>query len=271
MSRLAATFEELAKTGRKALIPFITAGDPNPDFTVPMMHAMVDAGVDVIELGVPFSDPMADGPVIQRASERALAHKMSLKRTLATAMEFRKTNQHTPLVLMGYLNPIEAMGYEDFANAAQRAEVDGILTVDLPPEEGQEYRELLKARGIDSIFLLAPNSSEERIKKIDAIGSGYIYYVSLKGVTGAGHLNVADVEDKLRQIKTHSRLPVGIGFGVKDAETAKTVADLGDGVVVGSALISKIEANLDDLARAKHEICHLLASMRQAMDEGGQQ
>lgn len=267
MSRLAAKFEELAKTGRKALIPFITAGDPNPEFTVPMMHAMVDAGVDVIELGVPFSDPMADGPVIQRASERALAHKMSLKRTLAIAMEFRRANQHTPLVLMGYLNPIEAMGYEDFANAAQRAEVDGVLTVDLPPEEGLECRELLKARGIDPIFLLAPNSSEERIRKMGEIGSGYIYYVSLKGVTGAGHLNTADVEHKLKEIRANTALPIGIGFGVKDAETAKTVAALGDGVVVGSALISKIEANLDDLGRAKNEICELLASMRQAMDE----
>ncbi len=267
MSRLATTFEELAKTGRKALIPFITAGDPNPEFTVPMLHAMVEAGVDVIELGIPFSDPMADGPVIQRASERALAHKMSLKRTLAIAMEFRKTNQHTPLVLMGYLNPIEAMGYEDFANAAQRAEIDGVLTVDLPPEEGQECRELLKARDIDSIFLLAPNSSDERIIKMDEIGSGYIYYVSLKGVTGAGHLNTDDVETKLKQIRAHTGLPIGIGFGVKDAETAKIVSGLGDGVVVGSALISKIEANLDDLDRAKYEICDLLTSMRQAMDE----
>ncbi|MDD5277379.1 MAG: tryptophan synthase subunit alpha [Methylovulum sp.] len=267
MSRLAAKFEELAKTGRKALIPFITAGDPNPEFTVPMMHAMVEAGVDVIELGIPFSDPMADGPVIQRASERALAHKMSLKRTLAIAMEFRRTNQHTPLVLMGYLNPIEAMGYEDFANAAQRAEIDGVLTVDLPPEEGQECRDLLKARGIDPIFLLAPNSSDERIKIMAALGSGYLYYVSLKGVTGAGHLNTADVENKLKQIRANTSLPIGIGFGVKDAETAKTVAELGDGVVVGSALISKIEANLDDLVRAKNEICELLASMRQAMDE----
>ena len=249
MSRLAAKFEELAKTGRKALIPFITAGDPRPDFTVPMMHAMVKAGVDVIELGVPFSDPMADGPVIQRASERALAHKMSLRRTLEIATEFRKTDQETPVVLMGYLNPIEAMGYEDFANAAQRAEIDGVLTVDLPPEEGLECSALLKARDIDPIFLLAPNSSDERVKKMDAAGSGYIYYVSLKGVTGAGHLNTADVEDKLQQIRAYyvslkgvtgaghlntadvetklqqiranTRLPVAIGFGVKDAQTAK--------------------------------------------------
>lgn len=266
MSRLAATFEALSKSGRKALVPFITAGDPRPDFTLPMMHAMVEAGVDVIELGVPFSDPMADGPVIQRASERALEHKMSLRRTLAIATEFRKTNQHTPVVLMGYVNPIEAMGYEDFANAAQRAEIDGVLTVDLPPEEAEECAALLKARDIDPIFLLAPNSGDERIKKMDAVGSGYLYYVSLKGVTGAGHLNTADVEAKLNQIKANTRLPVAIGFGIKDAETAKTVANLGDGVVIGSALISKIEANLDDPERAQTEIVELLVAMRQAMD-----
>ncbi|MFZ2406638.1 MAG: tryptophan synthase subunit alpha [Methylobacter sp.] len=266
MSRLAATFEALSKSGRKALVPFITAGDPRPDFTLPMMHAMVEAGVDVIELGVPFSDPMADGPVIQRASERALEHKMSLRRTLAIATEFRRTNQHTPLVLMGYVNPIEAMGYEDFANAAQRAEIDGVLTVDLPPEEAEECAALLKARDIDPIFLLAPNSGDERIQKMDAVGSGYLYYVSLKGVTGAGHLNTADVETKLQQIRANTRLPVAIGFGVKDAETAKTVANLGDGVVIGSALISKIEANLDDPERAKKEIVELLVAMRQAMD-----
>lgn len=266
MSRLAAKFEELSKTGRKALIPFITAGDPQPDFTVPMMHAMVRAGVDIIELGVPFSDPMADGPVIQRASERALAHHMSLKRTLAIAAEFRQTDQLTPVVLMGYLNPIEAMGYEGFANAAQRADIDGVLTVDLPPEEGEECSALLKARGIDPIFLLAPNSSDERVKKMDAIGSGYLYYVSLKGVTGAGHINTSDVEHKLKQIRANTGLPVGIGFGVKDAQTAKTIAGIGDGVVIGSALISRIEANLDNPAQAKCEIVELLASMRQAMD-----
>jgi tryptophan synthase alpha chain len=231
-----------------------------------MMHAMVQAGVDIIELGVPFSDPMADGPVIQRASERALAHKMSLRRTLDIAAEFRKTDQKTPVVLMGYLNPIEAMTYEGFANAAHRADIDGVLTVDLPPEEGEENSALLKARDIDPIFLLAPNSTAERIKKMAAIGSGYLYYVSLKGVTGAGHLDVADVETKLDIIRANTTLPVGIGFGVKDAETAKIVSALGDGVVVGSALISKIEANLDDFDRAKREICELLAAMRLAMD-----
>jgi tryptophan synthase alpha chain len=267
MSRLAGKFEELAKTGRKALIPFVTAGDPYPEFTLPLMHEMVKVGVDVIELGVPFSDPMADGPVIQRASERALAHKMSLTKTLALAAEFRKTNQQTPVVLMGYLNPIEAMGYESFANAAQRADIDGVLTVDLPPEEGEQCAALLKERGIDTIFLLAPNSSNDRIEKMSALGSGYLYYVSLKGVTGAGHLNAADVENKLKQIQAITALPVAIGFGVKDAETAKTIADLGDGVVVGSALISKIESNLDNLDQAKSEMIGLLSTMRQAMDK----
>ncbi|MEQ1558339.1 MAG: tryptophan synthase subunit alpha [Methyloglobulus sp.] len=267
MSRLAATFEQLAKSGRKALIPFVTAGDPTADFTLSLMHAMVKAGVNVIELGVPFSDPMADGPVIQRASERALANKMSLTKTLALATEFRKTDQQTPVVLMGYLNPIEAMGYEGFANAAQRADIDGVLTVDLPPEEGEHCAALLKEQGIDTIFLLAPNSSNERIEKMSAVGSGYLYYVSLKGVTGAGHLNAADVENKLKQIKAITSLPVGIGFGVKDAETAKTISSLGDGVVVGSALISNIERNLDDLDAAKTEIVELLSAMRRAMDE----
>lgn len=266
MSRLSAVFENLTKAKRKALIPFVTAGDPNSEFTLSLMHAMVEAGVDIIELGVPFSDPMADGPVIQKASERALANKMSLKKTLTLAAEFRKTNQYSPIVLMGYLNPIEAMGYENFADAARQADIDGVLTVDLPPEEGAECAALLKARGVDTIFLLAPNSSEERIRKMTSIGSGYLYYVSLKGVTGAGHLNVADVENKLKQIKAITNMPVGIGFGVKDAQTAKTIAALGDAVVVGSALISKIEANLAHTEQAKTEIIQLLSTMRAAMD-----
>jgi tryptophan synthase alpha chain len=266
MSRLAAKFAELKASGRKALIPFITAGDPYPQFTVPLLHEMVAAGADVIELGVPFSDPMADGPVIQRASERALSQRTGLRKVLMMAMEFRKTDQTTPLVLMGYLNPIEMMGYEDFANAAQRADVDGVLTVDLPPEESKECVDLLRERGIDQIFLLAPNTTAERIQKMDAYGSGYLYYVSLKGVTGAGNIDTADVEQKLQLIRENTNIPVGVGFGVKDAETAKTVANIADGVVVGSALISKIEANLDNPEQAKTEIIALLKSMRQAMD-----
>ena len=266
MSRLAAKFAELKTSGRKALIPFITAGDPYPEFTVPMLHDMVAAGADIIELGVPFSDPMADGPVIQRASERALEHHVGLRKVLSMAIEFRKTDQTTPLVLMGYLNPIEIMGYEDFANAVQRADVDGVLTVDLPPEEADDCVALLRERGIDQIFLLAPNTNAERIQKMDAAGSGYLYYVSLKGVTGAGHLDTADVEEKLKLIRANTAMPVGVGFGVKDADTAKVIAEIADGVVVGSALISKIEANLDDPEQAKSEIIALLKSMRSAMD-----
>ncbi len=266
MSRLAATFAELAQKNRKALIPFVTAGDPNPQFTVPLMHAMVSAGVDIIELGVPFSDPMADGPVIQRASERALAHHQSLRTTLAIATEFRKTNGHTPIVIMGYLNPVEVMGYEKFADAVHAAGIDGVLTVDLPPEEAQECTELLKTRDVAPIFLLAPNSSAARIAKMDSIGAGYLYYVSLKGVTGAGHLNAAEVETKLAEIRANTKLPIAVGFGVKDAQTAKTIANLGDGVVIGSALISEIEANLHSPAQAKEAIIELLTAMRQAMD-----
>lgn len=266
MSRLSAKFAELSKQGRKALIPFITAGDPYPAFTVPLLHEMVAAGADIIELGVPFSDPMADGPVIQRASERALEHKMSLRKVLAMVTEFREKDQNTPVVLMGYLNPVECMGYEGFANAAQRADIDGVLTVDLPPEEAEEMVVMLKARGIDPIFLLAPNSTDERIAKMAACGSGYLYYVSLKGVTGAGHLDSADVERKMAQIRALTALPVGVGFGVKDAETARIIAQIGDAVVVGSALISKIEAKLDDPAAAKQDIIELLRSMRAAMD-----
>ncbi len=266
MSRLAKTFKNLSVSGRKALIPFVTAGDPVPDFTVSLLHAMVAAGVDVIELGVPFSDPMADGPVIQKASERALEQGMNLTRVLSMVAEFRKDDNNTPIVLMGYLNPIEFMGYEEFAQAAARVGVDGVLTVDMPPEEAQQYAPLLKALDIDPIFLLAPNSTEERIKKMAAKGSGYIYYVSLKGVTGAGHLEVDDVKKKVTEIQQFTDLPIGVGFGVKDAETAKAVGNIADGVVVGSAIINKIQANLDDLEVAQQEIVMLLSSMRQAMD-----
>ncbi len=266
MSRIAAKFVSASSAGRKLLIPFITAGDPKPEFSVPMMHAMVAAGADIIELGVPFSDPMADGPVIQRASERALAKGMSLRKVLTLVSDFRKQDQDTPIVLMGYLNPVEAMGYENFAEAAKTAGVDGVLTVDIPPEEAEEYVALIKAREIDPVFLLAPNSSNERIKKMDAAGSGYLYYVSLKGVTGAGHLDLDEVEKKIQQIKKYTKLPIGVGFGVKDSQTARSIARIADAVVVGSALISKIESSPDDLEKAKQGIVDLLSSMRQAMD-----
>lgn len=266
MSRLAAKFAEFKTSKHKALIPFITAGDPNPQFTVPMMHTMVAAGADIIELGVPFSDPMADGPVIQRASERALEHKMNLRCTLAIVHKFRAKNQTTPVVLMGYANPVEAMGYEVFARAAKHAGVDGVLTVDLPPEEAQECAGLLNAQAIDQIFLIAPNTSPERIKKINSIGSGFVYYVSVKGITGTNHLDTSDVQRKLIDIRANTKLPIGIGFGIKEAKTAKIIAGFGDAVVVGSALISQIEANLSAPDLAKQNIIKLLKSMRLAMN-----
>lgn len=266
MSRLTAKFEALKHAKRKALIPFITAGDPNPDFTVPALHAMVKAGADIVEIGVPFSDPMADGPVIQKASERALIHKMSLRRVLEMVKQFRAEDSETPVVLMGYLNPVEAMGYRAFAEKAKEAGVDGVLTVDMPPEESSELLPLLTEAGIDPIYLLAPNSTEDRIRKMGQLGSGYLYYVSLKGVTGASHLDLGDVERKLSDIKRLTDLPVGVGFGVKNAETAAAIARIADAVVVGSALVGKIEAAPDDPARALGEMVGLLQSLRTAMD-----
>lgn len=267
MNRIANRFLALSNAGRKALIPFITAGDPSPGFTVSTMHSLVDAGADLIELGVPFSDPMADGPVIQRASERALTHKVNLKQVIDFVREFRIEDQETPVVLMGYLNPVECMGYKEFVDAARSAGVDGVLTVDMPPEEATEITPLLKEAEIAPIFLLAPNSSYERIKKVNEVGSGFLYYVSLKGVTGASHLDLAEVEKKVHQIREISELPIGVGFGVRDAETAASVGRIADAVVVGSALISRIESALnqseDDVRR---QITDLLRSMREALD-----
>lgn len=266
MSRLGGKFESLKSQQRTALIPFITAGDPTPGFTVPAMHAMVKAGADIIELGVPFSDPMADGPVIQKASERALAQKMSLRKVLSIVKEFRQTDSETPIVLMGYLNPIEAMGYAHFVSESAAVGVDGVLTVDLPPEESAEFIPLLLQSAIDPIYLLAPNSTEERIRKMGQLGSGYLYYVALKGVTGAGNLDLGDVSRKLQEIRALTSLPIGVGFGVKNAETAAAIGSLADAVVVGSALVSKIESNTQNPDQALAEIVELLQSMRAALD-----
>ncbi len=266
MSRITKTLENLKQAGRKALIPFITAGDPSPAFTVPAMHEMVKAGADIIELGVPFSDPMADGPVIQRASERALAHKMSLRKVLELVREFRLQDDATPVVLMGYLNPVESLGYQNFVDKAKEVGVDGILTVDMPPEESSELLPMLDKAGIDPIFLLAPNSTEERIAKMGQLGRGYLYYVSLKGVTGASHLNLGDVERKIKEIRKLTSLPIEIGFGVKNAETAAAVSKLGDGVVVGSALVGKIESAGEDTSLALRDITDLLSSMRKSLN-----
>ena len=268
MSRIPARFDTLRSNSRKALIPYITAGDPQPDVTVPLMHALVKAGADLLELGVPFSDPMADGPVIQAACERALKHHVSLHQVLDMVHEFRQTDNETPVILMGYLNPIEVMGYEAFAEAAQTAGVDGVLTVDLPPEEGCDLVAAMKSRALDPIFLAAPTSSDERIRLMANNGGGFLYYVSFKGVTGANRLDVQSVKDKLDQIRANTDLPVGVGFGIRDAASAAQVAGVADAVVVGSALVNRIAALADEPERIAAEAPQVIAEMRAAMDAG---
>lgn len=266
MSRIAARFESLRGRGRTALIPFVTAGDPHPATTVPLMHAMVAAGVDLIELGVPFSDPIADGPVIQRATERALAQGVSLADVLAMVREFRTRDPDTPVVLMGYLNPIEVMGYARFAAAAADAGVDGALVVDVPPEEGHDLVTALRERGLDLVYLLAPTSTEARIRRIGAVASGFVYYVSVKGVTGAGHLDVAGVAAKVAEIRSLLSLPVGVGFGISDAETAARISAVADAVIVGSAIVGRIEELGQAPERIPAVIGDFLAGLRAAID-----
>jgi tryptophan synthase alpha chain len=267
MSRISATFERLHAQGRTALVPFVTAGDPKPAVTVPLMHAMVEAGADIIELGVPFSDPMADGPVIQRASERALEQHVSLSDCLDMVKSFRERDADTPVVLMGYLNPIEIMGYADFAERAQAAGADGVLIVDLPPEEGGDLLAELRRCEVDPIYLLAPTSTDDRIRTICETASGFVYYVSLKGVTGAATLDVSAVERKLDMIRRLTHLPLGVGFGIKDAETAAKMAEFANAVVVGSAIVSRIE-NLQDRPDAiAGEVAGFLRGLREAMDQ----
>ncbi len=266
MSRIRKRFEDLRAQQRRALIPFVTAGDPRPHWTVSLLHELVDAGADLIELGVPFSDPMADGPVIQAADERALEHHVSLRDVLGMVREFRQRDETTPVVLMGYLNPIEVMDYEAFAEAAVDAGVDGVLVVDLPPEEAGEFSALMKARDIDVIFLVAPTTDAERIAAINACASGYLYYVSLKGVTGANSLDVDSVAARLDEIRAISDLPVGVGFGIKDGATAQAVARIADAVVVGSALVRQIERNAEDQSAMNQAVTAILREMRGMMD-----
>lgn len=265
-NRLENCFKQLQASGKKALMPYITAGDSNPSITVPLMHRMVESGADIIELGIPFSDPMADGPTVQLACERALVHHTSLRDTIAMMAEFRKTDDTTPVVLMGYLNPVEAMGYEEFAQAASKAGVDALLTVDLPPEEASDIIPILKSYNIDPIFLLSPTTTDERIKKISEAGSGFLYYVSLKGVTGSSALNVEEVATRVATIKTIANMPVAVGFGIKDADTASAVSKVSDGSIVGSAVVKIIENNIDDADTIMDQIGALLVSMRTAMD-----
>lgn len=265
MSRIESTFRKLHEKGRKALIPFITAGDPHPSLTVSLMKALADSGADIIELGIPFSDPMSDGPVIQHASERALKFGTSLKDVLGMVAEFRKTDDATPVVLMGYLNPVEAMGYGKFAKAAKLAGVDGVLTVDCPPEEAGELLEAFAAEEIDPIFLLAPTTSAERMEAVAEHASGYVYYVSLKGVTGATHLDFPEIEAKVGEIRKAVDLPLCIGFGIRDEKTAKAAAKIADGVVIGSRIVKEIEVS-DHESVAKN-LSKFLSAIRKAIDE----
>ncbi|MCM1511873.1 MAG: tryptophan synthase subunit alpha [Oxalobacter formigenes] len=241
MSRIQHRFGALQKQGRKALIPFITAGYPDAGSTVSLMHALVRGGADMIELGVPFSDPMADGPVIQRASEAALKNGIGLGDVLGFVQAFRQDDPDTPVVLMGYANPVERMGMEQFVKEAGRCGVDGVLIVDYPPEECGDFAALMQAHGMDVIFLLAPTSTEERMEKVGKLASGYVYYVSLKGVTGSASLDTEAVSQAIPRIKKHVSVPVGVGFGIRDAETARVVGQFADGVIIGSRLIQVLE------------------------------
>ena len=270
MSRLSARFADLKANSKTALIPYVMASDPTPEITLPLMHAMVKAGADIIELGAPFSDPMADGPVIQAAAERSLVHNTSLHDIFSLVREFRQTDDETPIVVMGYLNPIEVMGYQSFAQQASDCGVDGVITVDMPPVEAGDYIPALTSQGIDPIFLLAPTSTQERIKKLAEVASGFVYYVSLKGVTGAATLDVASVETKVDEIKRFIDLPIAVGFGISDAESAARVASCADAVVVGSVLVKKMTLNdgntEQDRAIIIKEISDILSSMRNALD-----
>ena len=267
VNRIDATFTALRAAGRKALIPYVTTGDPTPALTVPIMHALVAGGADVIELGVPFSDPMADGPVIQRASERALAQGVSLRDVLGIVRSFRESDSKTPVVLMGYANPVEAMGVAGFADEARDAGVDGVLIVDYPPEEAGDFAADMSARGLAPIFLLSPTTLESRVESIAALARGYVYYVSLKGVTGAGHLDSADVARKLAEIRRHVRIPIGVGFGIRDAASAQAIAAHADAVVIGSRIIEEIENGA--AADAPRRAGAWLATIRGAIDAIG--
>lgn len=266
MSRIDATFARLRAAGRRALIPYFTAGHPSREHAVPMMHALAAAGADVIELGVPFSDPMADGPVIQKSGEHALSLGVGLGDVIDWVRAFRRTDDVTPVVLMGYLNPIERMGAEAFALRAAEAGVDGVLVVDLPPEEADAIGPMFKAHGLDPIFLIAPTSTPARIAQVGRIASGYVYYVSLKGVTGSGALNVDSVLSALPAIRAATGLPVGVGFGIRDGETARAIAKSADAVVIGTRLIQEIEAA--GPAHAVEKAAAFIQGIRRAMDAG---
>lgn len=266
MNRITHTFNELRNKNRVALIPFITAGDPQRHITVPLLHAMVAAGADLLELGVPFSDPMADGRVIQRSSERALTNGVSLRDCIDMVRVFREHNATTPVILMGYLNPIEAIGYESFAQQAALAGVDGVLVVDAPPEESDELLQALRDQNLDPIYLLAPTTTDERIQRICNAASGFVYYVAIKGVTGAAHLDTAAVFDRLKIIRKFTQLPLGVGFGINDPETASRMASVADAVIVGSAVVRRIEERRFEPLTIADAVAQFLSTLRQALN-----
>jgi tryptophan synthase alpha chain len=264
MSRIQGRFQALGRDRRKALIPYITAGDPHPSLTVPLMRGLVEAGADILELGVPFSDPMADGPVIQRSGERALKHGVGLSDVLKLVSEFRKSDTATPVVLMGYANPIEAMGTARFVAAAKAAGVDGVIVVDYPPEECEPFAAMAQKAGIDPVFLLAPTSTDKRIEQVARVGSGYLYYVSLRGITGAANIDFSEISSRIPRIRAATRLPIGVGFGIRDAESARRVAQSADAVVIGSRIIQEIEAGAAEGAVAR--VKAFLQPIREALD-----
>lgn len=267
MNRITQTLNALKQANKKALVTYIVNGDPTPETTLPAMHALVESGADIIELGVPFSDPMAEGPVIQRGHERALAHGTSLTGTLDIVSAFRETNKFTPVVLMGYSNPIERMGYDVFAKKASDAGIDGLITVDLPPEEAGELDKSLREVDVKNIFLIAPTTTEKRMGDIAAMASGFIYYVSLKGVTGAGHLDISSVEEQVNKIRTKSDLPLLVGFGIKDSESATAVSSVADGVVVGSVLVNAMgESSATDQKEVLNKLKNIVHPIRAGLD-----
>jgi len=266
LSRIQQTFDRLARQGKTGLIPYVTAGDPGRESVVRLMHTLVKSGADVIELGVPFSDPMADGPVIQRSSERALARHVTLSDCLDWVREFRTSDAATPVVLMGYANPVERFGVARFVAEAKEAGVDGTIVVDYPPEECEEFSAALKSRGLDPIFLLAPTSTESRMRDVARLGAGYLYYVSLRGVTGAGHLDPAAVSERVEQIRRFTSMPIGVGFGISDAQAAVAVASSADAVVIGSALIRIMEDASRVGADVLQAAADFLSGIRIALD-----
>ena len=263
MERVTDRFNLLQRQQRKGLIPFIVAGHPAPNITVPLMHILVKAGADIIELGIPFSDPMADGPVIQRASECALEQGVSLAKIIKMVEKFRQQDQQTPIILMGYLNPIEAMGYREFVQQASEAGIDGILVVDMPVEEAGELTELLQQKKLVQIFLLSPTTTNDRLAKICAVANGFLYYVSLKGVTGSHRLDVATVADAVKRIRNYSELPIGVGFGIDNPQDAAKVAEFSDAVVIGSAVVKRM---IDISEQSLSNVTSFLKSIRQGID-----